>query len=535
MRISQQQHKKSDKSLNRFVAFFIQYIGYFLRYLRIKSNYFWSNKLHMSYLIFLLLFISALLWLTTNDSFTDKGAAVVFSWIIAPAFVILLIALGKMTPTDLAIVAGGGGAVIPLIIAGIRKLIAFSQQPADKHTNVQMTTDKATPQDAETIAVCEAMRAEMDKQIATALQDIKQLKTIHLQLPYYQLPKYKADLNQASKQLVQLKVDFDHHSTHIHQQLNKITNHTAKCDQLSEETQTQRTVLSNTQHMLDAFIHNFEKERHEHILTQVEAGYHQANKQKNTLRQKLRYLQDEKHNIWQGDIQQVEYQTNNYQETLEQVSNHVQLLVEEVAQINNHTNALLVDIVRNQKLAATLKAMQEELATLQTHFDQQKRAYQPVKSQKYPMASEGFEQKQALYTQAKRAYQEAQQALTDHMAYLWAIYNQHHPQQSTQDIKVLNAFMRQHFPQEMELFRKKREQRSLTQAKYEAIKKELKAFTKEMDKLQLAAALANNTEESINQLWQTYTLGDDSEEFWQTYEQRLQTLDGWQQVVYLFK
>lgn len=485
----------------------------------------------MSYLIFLLLFISALLWLTTNDSFTDKGAAVVFSWMIAPAFVILLIALGKMTPTDLAIVAGGGGAVIPLVIAGVRKLIAFAQQSNDKHTSTLPITKKITQKEAETIAMCEAMRADMDKQIASTLQNIEQLKA--------QQAHFQNVLNQASKELALLQVSFDHHLAHIHQQLSTIIHATAKRDQLLQETQAQKSILSSTKRGLDALKSQVTNKRFKYALQNLEAKHKKANQRQDRLQEQLAYLKDDQNTVWYGDIQEVERQTNNYEKVLEKVASDVYQLVEETEKLSNKINNLpdqnQLLVLANQRLTTTLKTMQDELTTLRTHFHQQQRAYQPASLEKQAVMLEGLEQKQALYTQIKRAYQEAQQALTDHMTHLWTTYDQHNPQQPTQDIKVLNAFMRQHFPQEMELFRKKRERRSLTQAKYEAIKKELKAFTKEMDKLQLAAALANNTEESINQLWQSYTLSDDPEEFWQAYEQRLQTLDGWRQAVYLLK
>jgi chromosome segregation ATPase len=375
------------------------------------------------------------------------------------------------------------------------------------------------------------MRAEMDKQIASTLQSIEQLKA--------KQAHYQTALKQASKQLELLHISFDHHLAHIQQQLNTITHATAKRDQLLQETQAQKSILSSTKRELDALRSQVTNKKFKYALQNLEAKYKKANQRQDRLQEQLEYLQDKQNTVWHGNIQEVERQTNHYEKVLEKVVSDVHQLVEETEKLSNKIGNLpdqnqLLGLA-NQRLTTTLKTMQEELATLRTHFAQQQRAYQPANLEKQAITSEGLEQKQALYTQAKRAYQEAQQALSEHIEHLWSIYHQHNPPQPTLDIKALNAFMRQHSPQEMELFRKKREQRNLTQARYEAIKKELKALTKEMDKLQLAAALANNTEESIDQLWKTYTSGDDTEKFWQAYEQRLQTLDGWRQAVYLFK
>ncbi|WP_299456316.1 hypothetical protein [uncultured Microscilla sp.] len=487
----------------------------------------------ISYLIFLLLFISTLLWATTDGHLTDKGVAIVFSWVVAPLFVMFLIASDKMTYQDLAIVVGGGGVAIPLVIGVVRKLWNL----INPNLLIKKGSKKKQQQETDTFKKCTTTHANMHQHIADTLQGIEQLKKKLWNLPPAQLwqnfQQHRVKLTQALQQIGSLHHDLNQHITHIEQVTSSLETQGEKIFALRQQMQAQKQHLQSNQQEMLLFIQAFDQRQLKRSLDKIKPKYLKLDKRaKKTLAVVSQLTSQPEQNHYtqfKHTLQAVNSLIDEAQHNIEKLEqllpSRAPLPTRYQSLVNNH-----------EKLMLRLRNAQLELAKLHDFFEQkyiqQSPAYQQLQ---YEEKKEKLAQKQHDYSSLKKAFEVAQEAVNTHIENLWAIYRQHHPHDSTQSTTQLTDFLRQAYPEALEEFSQKRAYQTLTKAKYRAIEEEIEILQNEVNALQEKYVLDKNSEESIRQLWQSYEHSNNPEEFWQAYEQRLQTLDSWRQAAYLLK
>lgn len=497
----------------------------------------------MSYLIFLLLFISTLLWAITDETFLDKGVAIIFSWMISPLFVIFLITTGNMTSTDLAVVAGGGGVVIPLVIGAIKKTIALINFGSSDDESVQPIfrknafSAKKLKEEADIMERCKAMRSSMDTRIEDIVQDIELIKKQVWNVPNAQLlasTQYTTELNQAAQQLGLLQNDFEHHVARIEGMMSPLETQDTQCIALRKQMHDQRASLQTHQQEMTRFIQAYEQRLFDKHIDKAKAVYQEIHQQ---LKKELAIVKELNSQPSKKNYNRLKHTKRELALLTNRLEEHNSKTITQLLPLGSLTpfqDKQLKKIYK--KLSDRLKNAQLTLHQLEENFRQQYIEQSPVHQQlQYEEKKEKLEQKQVGYLEAAKQLEAAQQAVSNHIESLWAIYRQHHPNDSTQNTVQLTAFLRQAYPKELEQFRQKREHQAMIKTKHRAIEKEIEVLKEEVSTLQIKYTFNKNSEESIRQLWQSYEHANDPEEFWHTYQQRLDELNEWRQTAYLLK
>ncbi|EAY29629.1 hypothetical protein M23134_00513 [Microscilla marina ATCC 23134] len=468
---------------------------------------------------------------------TDKGVAIVFSWVVAPLFVVLLIVLDQMTSRDLAIVAGGGGLVIPLVIGMVRKLFDLVNPSSPETTSAQRVSKKVQQQEAETIKQCETIQSNIHQRVADTLQSIEQLKTIVWNLPYHyppqKLKRYRTELYHASQQLALLHDEFTHELARVKDMLAPLKTQQARCAQLRQAMDTQGKLVQTSRQEMGAFIKAYDQKQLQEGINKAEVEYLQINPRATKVLETVHRLTNQS--------------TRSPYAKLKHTLQKLTLLIDQIQQNSEKLDELLPPnspptaeyeslATAHQTLVTRLQGAQLKLHKMSEQAKrrriQQSPAYQ---QQQYEAKKEQLSQKQQAYTLFKQKHEEAQNAVNEHLKGLWAKYAQHHPNSNTHNTQKLTAFLQQHYPEELEQFSQKRQHQAQMKSKQATTQQDIEALTQEVEALQLKYAFDKNTEDSILQLWQSYEHSNNHEEFWQAYEQRLQTLDIWRQTAYLLK
>lgn len=248
------------------------------------------------------------------------------------------------------------------------------------------------------------------------------------------------------------------------------------------------------------------------------------------LRQYVQGIKQEEKTIWAS--KNLSNNLDDYKDKLLDTHNQ---LIDFYSDCNDHFGLLIslpcldIQITHIESIIKLLRKVLSNFNLFQAQLDKK---YNEWLKQEYKAKLELINNAKTQANELQQGYTIAKQKLDYKITELWNKYQHKYPDAT---IQQLVNYAKDQEP--VTLFRIKDEQEKVDYLKMEHgyTIKTIERLGDELNSIKEKLTPATISEETIRQLWQSYEHSDGSEEFWQAYEQRLQTLDGWRQAVYLFK